>query len=70
VVNAPGTIDADYRGEVGVIVINHGDESVTIADGERIAQMVVAPVHRAVLKAVEDLEETARNDGGFGHTGV
>jgi dUTP pyrophosphatase len=69
-VNAPGTIDADYRGEVGVIVINHGDESVTIADGERIAQMVVAPVHRAVLKAVEDLEETARNDGGFGHTGV
>lgn len=69
-VNAPGTIDADYRGEVGVIVINHGDEDVVIADGERIAQLVVAPVHRAVLETVEELDETARNDGGFGHTGV
>jgi dUTP pyrophosphatase len=69
-VNAPGTIDADYRGEVGVIVINHGDEDVIIADGERIAQLVVAPVHRAVLETVEELDETARNDGGFGHTGV
>jgi dUTP pyrophosphatase len=53
-----------------VIVINHGDEDVIIADGERIAQLVVAPVHRAVLETVEELDETARNDGGFGHTGV
>jgi dUTP pyrophosphatase len=69
-VNSPGTIDADYRGELGVIVINHGGEAVTIADGDRIAQLVIAPVWRANLQLVGELDETARNHGGFGHTGV
>lgn len=68
-VNAPGTIDADYRGEVAVIVINHGQEPVTIACGERIAQLVLAPVRRAELQLVETLPPTARAGGGFGHTG-
>ena len=68
-VNAPGTIDADYRGEVSVIVINHGQEAVTIAPGERIAQLVVAPVRRADLHLVEVLPPTVRGNGGFGHTG-
>jgi len=69
-VNAPGTIDADYRGEIGVIVINHGAEDVSIASGDRIAQLVVAPVCRAVLKPVEELDQTVRAAGGFGHTGA
>ncbi len=69
-VNSPGTIDADYRGELGIIVINHGGEAVTIADGDRIAQLVIAPVWRATLELVGELDETARNHGGFGHTGV
>jgi dUTP pyrophosphatase len=69
VLNAPGTIDADYRGEVKVILINLGREAVTIARGERIAQLVVAPVQSVTLRAVERLGETARNDGGFGSTG-
>lgn len=68
-VNSPGTIDADYRGEIGVIVINHGAEPFAIRHGERIAQLVVAPVSRAVLVEVDDLDETGRGDGGFGHTG-
>lgn len=68
--NSPGTIDADYRGEIGVIVINHGDEEVTIAPGDRIAQLVIAPVRRATLTLVESLDETARSAGGFGHTGT
>ena len=68
-VNSPGTIDADYRGEIGVIVINHGREPFTIKNGERIAQLVVAPVSRALLVEVDDLDETHRGDGGFGHTG-
>lgn len=68
-VNAPGTIDADYRGEVAVIVINHGQEEFEIANGERIAQMVVAPVCRALLAEVAELSATARDQGGFGHTG-
>jgi dUTP pyrophosphatase len=68
-VNAPGTIDADYRGEIGVIVINHGSEDFTIRNGERIAQMVFAPFARAVLVEVPELGETARGAGGFGHTG-
>ena len=68
-VNAPGTIDADYRGEVGVIVINHGQEPVTFTPGERIAQLVVAPVTRVVFEEVKELGETGRNAGGFGHTG-
>lgn len=68
-VNAPGTIDADYRGEIGVILINLGQETVTIESGDRIAQMVIAPVQRARLVSVENLDETERGEGGFGHTG-
>lgn len=68
-VNTPGTIDADYRGEIKVILINHGHESFRIERGDRIAQMVVAPVLRVNWHEVESLEETARGDGGFGHTG-
>ena len=68
--NAPGTIDSDYRGELGVIVINHGTDVVDIAHGDRIAQLVIAPVVRATLILVESLDETARNAGGFGHTGI
>jgi dUTP pyrophosphatase len=68
-VNTPGTIDADYRGEVGVILINHGDAVLSIAHGDRIAQLVIAPVQRAELVEVEELDATVRNAGGFGHTG-
>jgi dUTP pyrophosphatase len=68
-VNAPGTIDTDYRGEIGVIVINHGSEEFIIRNGERIAQMVFAPFARALLVEVAELGETARGAGGFGHTG-
>jgi dUTP diphosphatase len=68
-VNAPGTIDTDYRGEIGVIVINHGSEEFTIRDGERIAQMVFASFARAVLVEVTELGETTRGARGFGHTG-
>jgi dUTP pyrophosphatase len=69
VVNAPGTIDADYRGEVKVILINHGTGDFVIRRGERVAQMVVAPVFQARFEAVEALDETARGEGGFGSTG-
>jgi len=69
-VNSPGTIDADYRGEVKVLLINHGQEPFTIQRGDRIAQMVIAPVLQADWAIVEDLEATVRGDGGFGHTGV
>lgn len=70
VLNAPGTIDSDYRGEIGVILINHGTEPFTIAHGERIAQMVVAPVTRIVWQSVGSaLPETGRGAGGFGSTG-
>ncbi len=69
VLNAPGTIDADYRGEVQVLLINHGGEAVEIARGTRIAQMVIAPVTRATLHEVESLDETRRGTGGFGSTG-
>ena len=68
-VNSPGTIDPDYRGEIGVIVINHGTEPFLIRSGERIAQMVFAPFVRAELVLVDDLNATGRGDGGFGHTG-
>ena len=67
--NAPGTIDADYRGEIKIIMANLGQEPFTISHGERIAQMVIAPVTTARLLAVEDLPETERSSGGFGHTG-
>jgi len=69
VLNAPGTIDTDYRGEIGVLLINHGAEPFTIRRGERIAQMVIAPVARAELVAVTELPSTARGSGGFGSTG-
>ncbi|MDZ4184633.1 MAG: dUTP diphosphatase [Desulfuromonadales bacterium] len=68
-VNSPGTIDADYRGEVGIIIINLGQEAVTITAGERIAQLIIAPVVRAEFVAVDELDTTRRNAGGFGHTG-
>jgi len=70
VLNAPGTIDADYRGEVQVLLINLGDESVAITRGMRIAQLVVAPVVRGLLLEVAVLDETARGSGGFGSTGA
>jgi len=68
--NSPGTIDADYRGEVGVILINHGTETFIIQRGMRIAQMIIAPVVMALWSEVDDLEPTARGDGGFGSTGT
>lgn len=68
-VNAPGTIDADYRGEIRVILINHGHETFTIRRGDRIAQMVIAPVTHVCWKLVDGLEATNRGEGGFGHTG-
>ena len=67
--NAPGTIDADYRGEVGVIVVNLGDEPIRIERGERIAQLVVALVTRTVPVEVNEMGTTQRGQGGFGHTG-
>ncbi|MGO2357443.1 MAG: dUTP diphosphatase [Mesonia sp.] len=70
VLNAPGTIDADYRGEIGVILVNLSKESFTINDGERIAQLVIAKHERAEWEKVEVLGETARGEGGFGSTGV
>lgn len=69
-VNTPGTIDADYRGEIGVILINHGQDPVTISTGDRIAQLVIAPVVQADLRLVDSLDETERGSGGFGHTGI
>jgi dUTP pyrophosphatase len=69
VLNAPGTIDADYRGEISVILINHGAEPFAIRRGERIAQMVVAPVVQARLNPVDSLPDTGRGSGGFGSTG-
>jgi len=67
--NSPGTIDSDYRGELKVILINHGQESFTIARGERIGQMLLAPVTRLVWEQVETLDDTDRGSGGFGSTG-
>ena len=68
-VNAPGTIDADYRGEIKVILINHGGEPFTLERGDRIAQLVVAPVLRVDWHEVDGLDDTPRGGGGFGHTG-
>ena len=67
--NAPGTIDADYRGEVGVVVVNHGEEPFTIRRGDRIAQLVVQRLPEIVWEEVDALAESARGPGGFGHTG-
>ncbi|MEH6789969.1 dUTP diphosphatase [Parasphingorhabdus sp.] len=68
--NTPGTIDSDYRGELKVILINHGEEEFVIARGDRIAQIVVAPVQRGNLVETDDLDRTDRGSGGFGSTGV
>lgn len=70
VLNAPGTVDADYRGEVGVILVNLSNEEFIVHDGERIAQMVIAKHERADWHEVKELSETARGAGGFGSTGV
>jgi len=67
--NAPGTIDADYRGEIGVILINHGSEPFTVTRGMRIAQLVIAPVTRVTWEETETLDGTARGEGGFGSSG-
>ncbi len=68
--NSPGTIDADYRGEVKLIVINHGQEKVVISRGDRVAQMVIAPVVQATITEVDELSDTSRGAGGFGSTGA
>jgi dUTP pyrophosphatase len=68
--NAPGTIDADYRGEIGIILFNFSDKPFTIRRGDRIAQMVFAKLEKAEFQQVEQLSDTTRGDGGFGHTGV
>ena len=70
ILNSPGTIDTDYRGEIGVILINHGEEPFTVTRGMRIAQMVVQPVIGAQWSEVDALDETDRGDGGFGSTGT
>ena len=70
VLNSPGTIDADYRGEVGVILINLSQEDFIINDGERIAQMVIARHETADIEQVEVLDDTERGEGGYGHTGI
>jgi dUTP pyrophosphatase len=69
VLNAPGTIDADYRGEVGVLLVNHGPQKFTVTRGDRIAQLVVSPVTRVEWDVVDALPQTVRGTGGFGHTG-
>ncbi len=69
VVNTPGTVDEDYRGEIGVVLINHGDEPFELEPGMRIAQLVVAPVARVKVEVVEELDETERGAGGYGSTG-
>jgi dUTP pyrophosphatase len=70
VLNSPGTIDADYRGEVGVILINHGKENFTVTPGMRVAQIVLVPVCKAAFVLEEELQMTLRGEGGFGHTGT
>ena len=69
-VNAPGTIDSDYRGEIGVIVINWGERPITIRRGDRIAQMIITRVYKADIMEVDRLDATQRGEGGFGHSGV
>jgi len=69
-VNSPGTIDADYRGEIGIIVINHGQDIFLISPGDRIAQLVISPAVQCLITEVDELSQTERGAGGFGHTGV
>jgi dUTP pyrophosphatase len=70
IVNSPGTIDSDFRGEVGVVLINLGESAVTIEPLQRIAQLVIAPVQRVALRFVDELDDTERGSGGYGSTGV
>jgi len=70
VLNTPGTIDADYRGEIGVVLVNLSNEDFVVNPGERVAQMVIAKYEQAVLQTVNALDETERGEGGYGHTGV
>ena len=70
VLNSPGTIDADYRGEIGIILVNTSNQPVRIKDGERVAQMVIAKHETIEWEEVEELPSTERGEGGFGHTGV
>lgn len=70
VLNSPGTIDSDYRGEIKVIMINLSNETTVINTGERIAQMIIAKYEKVALKEVDEINETERGEGGFGHTGV
>ena len=70
VLNTPGTIDADYRGEIGVVLINLGDKDFVVNDGERMAQMVIARHETAIIREVEVLDDTERGAGGYGHTGI
>lgn len=70
IVNSPGTIDADYRGEVGIVLINHGEEPFQVEPGSRIAQLVIAPVQQVEIEEVSELSETSRGAGGYGSTGV
>ncbi len=69
-VNSPGTIDSDYRGEIGIIMTNFGSEPFTVKKGDRIAQMVIARIYQARILEVDDLDSTTRGDGGFGHSGI
>jgi dUTP pyrophosphatase len=69
VLNSPGTIDSDYRGEVGIILVNHGSKAFEVRRGERVAQLIVSRVVQVELNLVEELSETQRGTGGFGHTG-
>ena len=70
IVNSPGTIDSDYRGDIGIILINHGFEPFMVEQGDRIAQMVIVKHEQAEFVEVQELDETSRGDGGFGHTGT
>ena len=70
VLNTPGTIDADYRGEIMVLLVNFSNEDLVVKDGERIAQMIIAQYAKAAFESVEVLDETERGEGGYGHTGV
>jgi dUTP pyrophosphatase len=70
ILNTPGTVDADYRGEIGVILMNHSKKDLVVRSGERIAQMIVNKIERITLEEVKDLPETERGAGGFGHTGI
>jgi dUTP pyrophosphatase len=69
-VNTPGTIDADYRGEIGILLINHGEKPISINNGQRIAQLVLSRVYKATFEEVDELPSSNRQEGGFGHTGI